>query len=256
MSFTAFRQSQVVNGQSYTYRNHNGDETVIVFDGQSYSGVATLEQAEAFFYASAESNESKAVFQYDAFTDHFPDYDDVPPVLRGFTPACDSYMCPQVRLTFGDYTADILCDYRNADRREVKEGAQFVLSVSVGDAEVFQKEYDLLNDDVTQEAMTAIYAHYCDKQGLPEECAMELICGELTAEQRAWVSLYIVAWDDIVEGGKLWDNSFSKYGHNHDGVRELVRVGGLSKEEADHLDAMLIGDIYVDSDGDSWARSY
>lgn len=257
-SFGLFLESRVDDdAPTFVYNNHHGDETVIVFDGTFYSGFKTREQAEARLYAFAESNESHATRQYEQFLLDFPDYDDVPPVLRGFANASgDTLLCPMLRLSFGGYEATILCDYRNVEEREHADGQQFILTVSTDDVDVCQYETDQLKGEWTELALSQMFIHYCNAQGLPEMSADELIFEELTAEQRTWISQFIDLWEELVEATKLWANSFSKDGCNEDDVHRLVRDGDLGEHEKDILDEMEIGDIWVDEDGDSWERTF
>lgn len=51
----------------------------------------------------------------------------------------------------------------------------------------------------TLAALSELLTLYTRLQDLPQACALELLHGELTAEQRRWLSQFVVAWE-AVEG--------------------------------------------------------
>lgn len=53
----------------------------------------------------------------------------------------------------------------------------------------------LTSTDDLADALSA----YCAEQGLGQQCAMELICEDITPAQRAWLSDFINMWEAIEE---------------------------------------------------------
>lgn len=58
---------------------------------------------------------------------------------------------------------------------------------------------DLSSTDDLADAL----ADYCKAEGLPEQCAMELLHEDLTPEQRAWLSDFVLMWDAIEKNEDL-----------------------------------------------------
>lgn len=51
----------------------------------------------------------------------------------------------------------------------------------------------------TEEALCKEYQDWVDAQGLPQFSADELICEDLTAEQRKYVSEFIERWETMLK---------------------------------------------------------
>lgn len=53
--------------------------------------------------------------------------------------------------------------------------------------------------ELRQSALSAELAIYQHQQGLPRECAMEQLHRELTADQRRWLSDFVIRWEALEE---------------------------------------------------------
>lgn len=159
----------------------------------------TLEAAEASLYAL--THDSREVDQFETIRHHFPHYDDILPIVPGFTESSwykDTR--PKMVLNIGDYRAMLWCDYRSTNYRELDEENAPQFSLTIGTDEDFELieniDHETIPNELAHHVLTKIMQHWCETQGLLHESADEMILrDDLTAEQRQFISDVINAWE-------------------------------------------------------------
>lgn len=175
----------------------NDGEYSFMFENSDYLH-DTLEAAEASLYANVY-HDAPVSLQLWEIRSTFGEYDDVLPIVPGFVD--DSYgndACPKLTLQIGDYIADLYCDYRNYESREMPGGPQFALTV--GDEDLYERvhkeSFDAIPAGLAHKVLTMIMADWCQRQGLTHEDADEMILrDDLTTAQRTFISDVITAWE-------------------------------------------------------------
>ncbi|QYW02538.1 hypothetical protein CPT_Silvanus_064 [Stenotrophomonas phage Silvanus] len=175
----------------------NDGEYSFMFEHDDYAH-DTLEAAEAALYANVyyDAPESRQFWEMRCT---FGEYDDVLPIVPGFVD--DSYgndAMPKLTLAIGDYIADLYCDYRNYESREMPSGPQFALTV--GDEDFYERVhkefFDVIPAGLAHKVLTMILGDWCARQGLKCESADEMILrDDLTVAQRTFISDFITAWE-------------------------------------------------------------
>lgn len=74
---------------------------------------------------------------------------------------------------------------------------------ALADCERFLYDFAIGNGNFTSlcttETLTDALTEYCASEGLPQQCAMELLHETLTDGQRTWLSDFVKMWDAIEE---------------------------------------------------------
>jgi hypothetical protein len=70
--------------------------------------------------------------------------------------------------------------------------------------DIAKAEY--LTERATLDDLTEELDAYCKREGLEAIDAMELLMGDLTAEQRAWISRFVARWDALEDAADLAEN--------------------------------------------------
>lgn len=151
----------------------------------------------------------------------FPDFE--PPAIPAdwIDQSWHNDVCPS--WSVGAYR--VWVDYADPSQREATDCARF----RVTDDDVFEILFSsnawgeilsfvalpAIEPDQDEEALTRLYTVFLTVTGLPEMSAEDLIFENLKPDQRAWLTRFIEAWEQMREDEKDW----MKYAEQKAGIR-------------------------------------